>query len=248
MIGQQALSAEDISFFKREGYLIRRGFIDGGQIDSWKEQFWAHLGVDEEDVASWPDSYVVEGFATDPLLGQLPQVQAVVGQLGGGRFNGGGGSMLVQWPRQDKEWSLSDNGHIDGYGPGGWSGGFMLGATTYLHDIQLRGGGFLYWPQSHLSTHEYFLEFPDHIDGSFTKRDDWEEKSWRIFSDRSPQGPVEFSGAAGDIIFWHCFLCHTGSPNVRQVPRTGVFSRWHHADREEMRFDVPRDLWKYWAI
>ena len=53
---------------------------------------------------------------------------------------------------------------------------------------------------------------------------------------------------AGDVIFWHCFLCHTGSANIRSKPRLGLFARWHYAERETMRYEVPEDLWKYWAI
>ena len=30
----------------------------------------------------------------------------------------------------------------------------MLGATSYLEDVDSRGGSFIYWPQSHLSTQE----------------------------------------------------------------------------------------------
>ena len=242
------LGSDQIGFFKEQGYLILRNFIDRAQIEAWREQFWKHLDADAGNPSTWPENYVIEGFSTQPPLGHLPQVADLVEQLGGGKFKGGSGSMLVKWPSRDQEWTPSNSGHIDGYGPGGWSGGFMLGATTYLDAIEPRGGGFYYWPQSHLTTHEYFLEFPTHIDGSFDKRADWEERSWRVFSDRSPREPVEFIGGAGDVIFWHCFLCHTGSPNIRPVPRTGVFSRWHHAEREEMRYDIPRDLWKYWGI
>ena len=124
----------------------------------------------------------------------------------------------------------------------------MLGATAYLEDVEEEGGAFIYWPQSHLTTHQYFLEHPSHIDGSFTEREDWNERNWRVFSDLSPQGPEQFTAQPGDVIFWHCFLCHTGSTNIRRRPRLGLFSRWHHTDRELMRYDVPEDLWKYWAI
>ena len=34
---------------------------------------------------------------------------------------------------------------------------------------------------------------------------------------------VEFIGAAGDVVLWHAFLCHTGSANVKDVPRFGIF-------------------------
>ena len=157
--------------------------------------------------------------------------------------------MLVKWPGPEgSAWKMPDSGHMDGYGPGGWSGGFMLGATTYMDDVEPGGGGFVYWPRSHEPVQAYFREHPEQIDGSFRDRDDWEERQWGLFSDQSPDQPVEFTGRAGDVILWHCVLCHTGSPNVRTRPRLGVFARWHRTDREEMKYDVPEDLWKYWAI
>jgi ectoine hydroxylase-related dioxygenase (phytanoyl-CoA dioxygenase family) len=160
-------------------------------------------------------------------------------------FSGGGGQILVQWPKQDQEWGMPSSGHIDGYGPNGWSGGFMLGATTYLYDVEPQGGAFIYWPKSHFSTHEYFREFPEQIDGSFNKIEDW---GWHIFSDRSPEGPTQYIAKAGSVVFWHCFLCHTGSGNIRNIPRFGLFARWSYKEKEKMRYEIPEDLWKYWAI
>ena len=242
------LTDTQIDHFKAEGYVILSGFFATAQIEAWHDIFWTHVGARADEPKTWPDSYVIDGLALDPVPGGLPPMQAIIEQLSGGMFGGGGGSMLIQWPKPDQDWQLPGNGHIDGYGPGGWSGGFMLGATTYLEDVEARGGAFIYWPQSHLSTQEYFREFPEQIDGSFHERDDWEERKWAIFSDRSPQGPLEFVGAAGDLILWHAFLCHTGSANVNSRPRQAVFSRWHRSDREQMRYDIPEDLWKYWAI
>jgi hypothetical protein len=242
------LTDTQIDHFKAEGYVILSGFFATAQIEAWHDIFWTHVGARADEPKTWPDSYVIDGLALDPVPGGLPPMQAIIEQLSDGMFGGGGGSMLIQWPKPDQDWQLPGNGHIDGYGPGGWSGGFMLGATTYLEDVEARGGAFIYWPQSHLSTQEYFREFPEQIDGSFRERDDWDERTWAIFSDRSPQGPLEFVGAAGDLILWHAFLCHTGSANVNSRPRQAVFSRWHRSDREQMRYDIPEDLWKYWAI
>ena len=243
-----ALREQQIAFFKQQGYLILESFIAPEQMAAWRGQFWNHVGADPADPASWPDSYVIDGFAVEPTFGQLPQMKEVVEVLGGGQFSGGGGSMLVQWPHSGEAWDWPAQGHIDGYGPGGWSGGFMLGATAYLDDVEANGGTFVYWPQSHLPTHAYFREHPAHIDGSFRDRADWEPRQWGLFSDCSPQGPEQFVARTGDVIFWHCFLCHTGSANIRSKPRLGLFARWHHTEREAMRYEVPEDLWKYWAI
>ena len=242
------LSREQIDQFKTHGFVLLRNFVDESTINIWQDQFWHHLGADADNPGTWPDDYVIQDLAMDPLFGQLPQMTAIVEQLGGGMFDGGGGSMLVKWPDQKKKWGAPDEGHIDGYGPNGWSGGFMFGATTYINDVKEHGGGFFFWPDSHLPVQDYFRAHPKQIDGSFRDRDDWDEFGWRLFSNRSPAAPQEFTGNAGDVILWHCFLCHTGSNNTRSQPRLGVFSRWHRSDREEMKFDVPENLWKYWAI
>jgi hypothetical protein len=243
------LSAEQIDHFKTHGFVILRGFIDDDTLGAWRDQFWTHIGADRDDGSTWPDDYVVKEFNVEPRLGQLPQMLPLIDQLGGGMFAGGGGSMLVQWPKPDSQWQAPQTGHIDGYGPGGWGGGFMLGATTYLEDVEPGGGGFYYWPDSHLPVAQYFREHPEQIDGSFRERDDWEERTWGIFSDDCDSEPREFTGAAGDLILWHCYLCHTGSPNVNARPRQGVFARWHRSDNEQMKWDVGGpDLWKYWSI
>ena len=249
-MNKKILTPEQVDFFKLNGYVILKNFIEVETIENWRDQIWQHLKADLSDPNGWPNSYVIDGFKVEPenqIFGQLPQVRQVVDQLGGGLFNGGGGGVLAHWPQEENEhqWKLPNNGHIDGYGPNGWSGGFMLGATTYMYNVESKGGAFVYWPKSHLSTHEYFLDHPTHIDGSFRNKEGW---GWEIFSDRSPEGPCQFTAQAGDVIFWHCFLCHTGSANVRQLPRFGVFARWFYKEKEKMRYEIPADLWKYWSI
>ena len=81
------LDERQVDFFKAQGYLILKGFVEAEQVATWREQFWAHVGADPQDAASWPESYVIDGFAVDPAFGQLRQMQAAIGQLGGGRFS-----------------------------------------------------------------------------------------------------------------------------------------------------------------
>ena len=173
------LDPGQIDLFKRQGYVVLEGLVEPGTLSAWRDQFWSHVGADRHDPATWPEDYVIEGFGVDPPLGQLPRMRAIIEQLGGGMFGGGGGSMLVKWPGpEDAAWQMPGSGHIDGYGPGGWSGGFMLGATTYMDDVEPGGGGFVYWPRSHWPVQAYFREHPEQIDGSFRDRDDWEERQW----------------------------------------------------------------------
>ena len=94
-------------------------------------------------------------------------------------------------------------------------------------------------------THKYFLKYPEQVDGSFTDIEGW---GWHVFSDLSPEGPREFIASAGNVVLWHAYLCHTGSGNIRDIPRIGLFARYHHKHREEIRYEIPEDLWKYWSI
>ena len=161
------LTKAQIEEFKREGVLILRGFIDQAQVSEWRSQFWAHIQrhypeCDPDDTATWPSDFVIPGgFSVD--VSGLPQMQAVVEQLGGGELRGGMGGTLVVWPTSGKtidDWAPGV-GHVDGYGPGGWSGGLTLQAVTYLDDVHHGGGAHLYWPRSHLAAHRFFLTHPE---------------------------------------------------------------------------------------
>ena len=143
---------------------------------------------------------------------------------------------------------MPESGHLDGYPGEGCQAVLMIGATTYLHDVESQGGAYTYWPASHHIAHRYFREHPDQIEGTFRETSDWEERGWGIFSDDSPEPPREFVAKAGDVILWHGWLCHTGSTNVRSSPRIGFFSRWIHEDDAGVRKAIPEDPWHHWAI
>eukprot|EP01051_Picozoa_sp_SAG22_P021237 SAG22_NODE_4610_length_1217_cov_0.703041_1_plen_197_part_01 len=164
----------------------------------------------------------------------------------------------------------------------GWSGGFTLGITTLLSDVRHGGGAFTIWPRSHRAVHRFFLANPETIDGSFVARADW--NGWgTLYKDerwsaglRVPKEGMEVLGEAGTVCLWHNFLCHDGSPNLRQnEPRLAVISRFHMRDmfrgpqmmppgmdgrveppnfepldspkrRVEPRYETPAFLWEKW--
>ena len=241
-------TTQQIQFFKENGYMIIKNMIAPETLETWRKQIWAHFDSSLETPQTWPNDRLIEGFTFDPLdktFGRLPQVTSVVAQLSGGEFTTtGGGGPLFTWPSPPGiEWIFPHSSHIDGYGDS-WMP-FMLGATTYLYDVESRGGGFGYWPRSHLTTHEYFLKDPAQIDGRFQEREGW---NWSDFSDRAPEAPREFIGQAGDIMFWHSFVVHGASMNVRSEPRFGMFVRFQHKQQDSIKYEVPENIWKYWAI
>ena len=93
----QPLTRAQINEFKSEGVLTLPDFIESEQLASWRQQVTAGLaaaGTDLQDRSTWPQE---GGYAPvdmqaplTPAPGELPQFQALITQLGGGYFAGGG--------------------------------------------------------------------------------------------------------------------------------------------------------------
>ena len=113
---------------------------------------------------------------------------------------------------------------------------------------QFNGGAFVYWPCSHRDAHRYFLDFPDQIEGTFREIPEWDEHNWGIFQGDSTKPPQEFIAKAGDVILWHGWLSHSGSANIQESPRIGLFSRWTHKNDADIRKNLPQELWDYWIV
>lgn len=251
------LNDDQIMSFKTNGFLILENLVDEDTLACWRDQIWKALGVRSDGPETWSDRKKLNDFYFSPPDQQPTQYykyQTIGKQLGGGDFcrgpddHGGGGAPLPKWPNPDQAvtWTMPTSGHIDGFAAhiGQPHVPFMVGFTTNLYDVEPRGGGFIYWPGSHLTAHAYFLEHPDEIAGDFRKH------QRPIFSEIAPEPPREFTGKAGDVLLWHSGLCHNGSVNVNPSPRFAVIVRYAHRLKEDPAFklEVPDDLWKYWAI
>ena len=105
------LSRAQIEEFKAQGVLILPGFVGEAQLESWREQLWAGGEPTPERV----EACKAEGGLT-PTPGELPQFQALVEQLGGGAFTGGGAQIACNFPNTaPDEWNHPGSGHVDGY-------------------------------------------------------------------------------------------------------------------------------------
>jgi hypothetical protein len=58
MANSQVLSAEQISFFKENGYLILENCIEPELLATWQEQFWWCLNSRFDDPDSWPTDQI----------------------------------------------------------------------------------------------------------------------------------------------------------------------------------------------
>lgn len=249
MISPTALSEQQVQHFKNHGFLILENLIDQLSLHKWREQIWHQLESSLDQPENWPRSRSgLDGYQYAPPESALvhhPTLTPIIKQLGGGKFVAGDGIPIIRWPEPEKQWQRPKSGHIDAYG-GQWLP-FMIGATTYLYDVEPGGGSFIFWPRSHYSAHRYFRQNPTHVDGRFIKEEGF---SWNIFCDNPTTGGREFVANAGDVVLWHSYLTHEGSTNVNDSPRMALFARWDHQRRHEteFRYEIPEDLWKYWAI
>lgn len=241
------LTPEQIQFFKTEGYVVIEGLIEPAYLDQWRQRVWAEIGGTPEDPSTWKNKTGSPRADFEPQslrFHRHPGVSAIVDQLGGGKFVCGHDSCVTTWPTRSTAWAPYTSGHLDGYNAsiGWWP--FMLSATTYLYDAPAMSGAMTLWPRSHINAWRYFRQKPHQIAGDFLKDPSFNEA---IYHADQPPGR-EATARAGDVIFWHAFIVHNGSMNVNTLPRIGFFTRWQHENQHAIKYEVPDDLWKYWAI
>eukprot|EP01048_Picozoa_sp_COSAG05_P004021 COSAG05_NODE_202_length_14312_cov_7.897629_5_plen_310_part_00 len=167
--------------------------------------------------------------------------------------------ILVHWPPETKTthdgteapagppppFRLADAGHIDGGNgnKGGWRGGFMLTAITYIDDLDAEGGGTNYWPGSCHPVHKFMHAHPgQHASGTFAnswgfKAPNTDEQNQKMtdlaaWGGVPGSGPREFTARAGDVLLMHAHTVHSAPVmNGRAgTVRKALFARWHHKD------------------
>ena len=303
---EMALSSAQLDAFKAEGVLSIPGLVPPDVLAGWQDQMCDACsdGVDLNDPDTWPAGrYAPTGGWPElrPNLYELPSLQSIVEQIGGGAFapsHPAGQLWSLQVPMTrvilpsdpGTEWTPPVDGHLDGYASG-WGGGFMAFFAVLLWDVSSsNGGGTAYWPRSHLANHRYFLEHPEQIDGSYLFTEPVRSGGHQAILQEDPSvGEVEFmTGSGGDAMLFHGLTTHIGSVNAAgsRQPRVAQFARYSHREMREQapmvmfpdkdgtpwspseqdehaaatgflppghpgrrlkRYDVPRNLWKYWA-
>ncbi len=243
------LTSADKRSFKEKGCLIVRGVLTPAQIQAAQDALWAGIEADRDDPATW-----VEAGPRTPAPGHHPAIHATVHEsplfammeemVGAGQLNLGSAGPALVYPSKDKTWSLPTRGHLDGYYtptngvPEGTVGYMTINVTIYVEDISSQGGCFTYWPGSHHVAYEYFKTHSLlSVQGGVSSD---------VFSAGAfPQGR-EFVGKAGDAIFWHGQLFHTGSKNVNRSIRMALIGRFSRKDTNDIRFETCDDQWAHW--
>ena len=223
-------------------------------MSRWRDGFAAHVakaggcpGFDVSDDATWPDNLGLAQAGWTYPVASHPKFASLVVQLGGGKLveNRHTSNNASRWPAVGDEandptaWVPPAAGHIDGYGPGGWSGGFTLGVTTMLTDVRHAGGAFVLWPRSHRAVHRYFVAHPEQIDGSFSNADGfrwdtlYKSEQWSGGLGADDAG-LEVIADAGDIC-----LCQS---RRNSLPRAFFCNLTHRCGERRAWLHVPRWL------
>ncbi|MCY3789644.1 MAG: phytanoyl-CoA dioxygenase family protein [Gemmatimonadetes bacterium] len=235
--------------FKENGCLIVRGALTSAQIQAAQDALWTGIDADRDDPATW-----IEAGPRTPVPAHHPAIRAAVHEsplfammeemVGEGQLNSGSAGPALVYPSKDKTWSLPERGHLDGYYtptngvPEGTVGYMTINVTIYVEDIDSQGGCFTYWPGSHNVAYEYFkTRSLLSVQGGVSSD---------VFAEGTFPRGCEFVGQAGDAIFWHGQLFHTGSKNVNRNIRMALIGRFSRKDTNDIRFETCDDQWAHW--
>lgn len=262
------LTIEEMFFFKRQGYLIKRGAMDPELMARARQQIWdkALLSMQHDDPATWVGPVKEEEVVEDPLLlakgyrwhnyamgrqkwviemlATNPNVFGMAEQLLGK------GEVVIPdmirgiyctLPYDDHSINTNDC-HTDGHT-------LQLGIVGYIDDVSPNSGGFRVWPGSHRPLY-YAFESQYMNEPSSTYKETLE----RVRQEES----IDCHGAAGDVVFWHHRLGHMAGHNyssrIRQAALYDFCSKelgdWWNKKRvpTPIMLEPPNaDMWKDWS-
>lgn len=256
--GGPQLSEGEIDYFKTHGFVVKRGVVDDvDAFAEVADLLWRNVprdilrrddpatwlaAYDPQDDKKWRDEDVARvgrfwkgnwkmrspgphGIGTEPFLvdriANHPNVRAVVraflcGQSGAVKPASRVRGIYAVFPKPP-----ATQGRL---GPHADYMAAQLSAMVLASDIRPRNGGFTLWPGSHRRLHPHW----DTVHGgrmSAERGDGFRLARDAVLRDIEP---VEFTGQAGDVVFWHPRMLHSagvnssaeadnGAPTVRLV-------------------------------
>lgn len=252
--GETTVSGDEIAQFKRDGFFVKRGLIDDqAGLEAVIQLFWDNVPrgiIRRDDPVSWlnkPHRQWTEadarnvgllqrgswkqrspgpvGLGTHPTLLDYtvrhPSMTSVAKQLLGGPLRPPKrvrGIYAILPKPKDATGSL---------GPHSDDQAAQLSAMVILDNTPPHCGGFTLWPGSHLRLHQYWRT----TFGSSMAPDNKEAFQAEIRHIVENVTPVEFSGNAGDVVFWHPRMVHSAGVNDSLVAN----------DQPVVRLAVPVD-------
>ena len=239
---QLELSPEEIAQFMAQGWLVKRGLVPAAELAPFVDQAWASAvrtapALARDDPASWIDpaehwtstqasdgtrvalelsassEFRDHDIGADPAFlaatSAHPHVLHVVEALAGGplrRPNRNRGVYFI-FPRSipdGRPATAQLNPHLDATPA-------VVQAAIYLGDVGARAGGFTLWPGSAQILYGFMEQERNYTPtGGFGK-------AFRHIKETIT--PLEFSGQAGDAIFYHGLSVHSTGINTSRAVR-----------------------------
>lgn len=153
------------------------------------------------------------------------------------------GQLALRFPEAlGEDVSSRQRGHIDGLGTGlngsqkgEYSRSFTGLCVVLLSDLpEGNSGNFTVWPKSHRVLEKHFQEHGHEVLSDGMPKVDL------------PEGPVQTTGKAGDVILAHHLLVHSAGLNDSPHIRYASIFRVHHKDRASIDKDAYTDMWREW--
>ena len=236
---QPILSDEQKEQFVRDGYTVVRGLIPPDVVQKTREDLLQSLGADLTDESTWrrgketTDWAWGAGYLTEACRSE--RVEQVVAELAGPNFLRGisyhtgknsvgreseehGYIPVLTFPlasraQQEKRFVEPQGWHVDGIaGTDILPTVFMMVMLVYLTDVSSHGGATTVKPGSHRQLYEHWVQ------NGMTP-------IWELNNQYAPSLPIP--GKAGDVIFFHYLLVHSGSDNFDDHIRVGLNTAVH---------------------
>ena len=252
----KTLSIQEMEFFKENGYLIKRDVLDPELMARARESLWAAAPaeLDRNDPTTWvgpfkessddPDSrrhgftwkyrklggeaWMIRLLAKDPSVWTMAEQLLGPGNLKEPERVRGIYCMMPEGDLPERPYGC----HVDAHP-------FHLGVVGYIDDVDIDGGGFNVWPESHK---EFYYTFHSQYGNDPTGR---HEEVRDQFNQRTR---VDCHGKAGDIIFWHHRIGHSAGHNRTKRIRQAVLYDFRHKDLEKLLETKPQEnMWQDWT-
>lgn len=252
------LSGEDIRFFKREGYLVKRQVLDPDLMARARVRMWesAPPRFKQSDPESWvgpfkpeeesPDrdcvrkgfswkfrqpgseAWMVRMLATDPSVWGMAEQFLGRGALQTPDRIRGIYCTLPEGNTPERPTTC----HVDAHP-------FHLGVVGYIDHVPPGGGGFTVWPGSHRT---FYYDF----DSQYRKepKPQHEQNVARF----NKQPCADCHGGPGDIVFWHHRIGHSAGHNRSGQIRKAVLYDFRKKDLDRTQGEPPcKDMWRDWS-
>jgi hypothetical protein len=229
------LSEEQKAQFIRDGFLVQRGLLPTKIVEATRDAILdsPHWPQTDSDLAGTSGMSVPLWGATAPTKAcRTPKIEQLAEELVGPHFSRGEslhyGKELAGFPTREEgfvpvitfptahtapgppRFAPPTAYHIDGYPdpPTLWPNLLFVVVFAYLTDTAEYGGATVVRPGSHRQVFEY-----------------WHERGIEGGHQLPPleySAPLPLPGKAGDVIFMHYLMVHSGSTNFSDHPRVGM--------------------------